>query len=170
MPIDAFEPGLTPQVALLFGQIKSAHWRLRELVSEMSPAELAYAGPTGRENSTLTLLQHLSEADLDMSIRYAGVEAPPALQAEFGPRRDEKGFLPAARSSEAGVYLARLEQVHGLLRERLAALSDADLSREIKTLDGVGMTLRFGLWHMAEHSMMHQGQIRVLRRQFSEGA
>lgn len=166
MLYDLAESSLSGEFALLYAQIRDAYQRLGELVADMNEAELHYAGPAGTDNCTAAILLHLAVGDADMAARWAGVTLPAGRRERLGPGRDEAGRLPAPPAGwTAGDSLAALDEIHGHLRTTLAGMSPADLERRSSFRKVHEVTLRWALWHMAEHSMLHQGQIRVLKRQ-----
>lgn len=158
------DPILPPLVALLWGQIEDARRQLQELVAGMDQPALEYRGPTGDDNSTASLLAHLALSDLSFARHCFGTEIPVDVRARFGPNRDEAGRLPVVTGVPAAELLDRVDTAHGYLRRGMAGLQDTDLDRVLPLFRGNDGTLRWVLWHVADHHMLHQGQIRTLKR------
>jgi uncharacterized damage-inducible protein DinB len=158
------DPGMTPLVGLLHAMVTDAYARLKALVSDMTQAEYDYKGPSGRMNSTSQLVRHLVFVDIRWLYRIRGEQIPPELEARFGPFRDEQGRLPASQGRSPGEMLAEYEEVLAQLRSACLGLTDDDLNRRYVVSGGAEVTLRWGLWHMADHSIFHQGHIAWLKR------
>lgn len=166
MLFDVREPGLSGERALLYGQIRDAHRQLRQTVEQMTDAELAYAGPRGTDNSSLSILLHLAFADAYLGRLATGMEVPDHLKQRLGPPRDEAKRLPKP-GPELGrdQILALIEEVHGHVRAALERMGDHDLDRTMPFGRQDEATARWVLWHMADHTMLHLGQIRLLLQQ-----
>lgn len=166
---DIYSPNLPPSLAVPFGLMENAYRRLTRLVEGMSQAELEYTGPAGNRNSTAMLLQHMALVDLEYLHRVMGQELPPALAAEFGPYETEEGYLPVVTGKAAVELLAQYQRVLELVRTHLSTLAEADAERPV-TIPWWPQpaTIRYILWHMASHSMFHQGQITRLRAHYAQ--
>lgn len=158
------EPGLNPMVGLLHGEIQDAYRRLKRLVGDMSPAELEHKGPGADLNSTAQLLRHLAYIDLGYVFMTWGEEVPADLEAAYGPYEDEAGKMPAVSGVPLDELLGRYDRVQGMVLEACRGWRDADLEHQVRFWDGRPVTRRWILWHMAEHSFWHQGQIRWLKK------
>lgn len=162
--LDLHSPDLPPALSVPFSLLEHAFRRLSNLVRSMDQAELEYPGPAGGLNSTATLLAHLAVVDLEYLHCIKGVPIPPELEAEYGPMPTGTGPLPAVSGLTAVELLARCALVLDMVREDLKARSDADAERPVTVPWWPDTaTVRYVLWHMAGHSMFHQGQIRRLR-------
>lgn len=166
---DILSPGLPPALAVHYGLIENGFQRLTRLVANMTPAELEYLGPAGNRNSTATLLAHLALTDLDYLHCLKGEPVPADLAARFGPYHTEEGLLPPVTGRTVDDLLAQYAEVIDLGRDYLRGLADSDAGRTV-TVEWWSQpaTLRYVLWHMAGHSMFHQGQIQRLRLGYKE--
>lgn len=167
--LDLTSPGLPPALGQAFSQLDSVFRRLTQGVQEMSQAELEYVGPAGNMNSTATLLAHLAYIDLGYLYCIKGESVPADLNADYGPDQSEDGTLLPVTGKSVRELLDRYQQVLHMTREHLQTLSDADVTREV-TIEWWSQpaTVRFVLWHMAGHSMWHQGQIARLREWYKQ--
>lgn len=166
---DILSPNLPPSLAVPFGLVENGFRRLTKLVESMSQAELEYTGPAGNRNSTAMLLQHLALVDLEYLHRIMGVALPADLMAEFGPYETDEGYLPVVTGRSAADLLAQYQRVIEMVRTHLSTLAEGDAERPvIIPWWPQEATLRYVLWHMAGHSMFHQGQIARLRAYYTE--
>lgn len=157
------DPAMTPLVGILHATIEDAFQRLKELVSDMTQAEYDYKGPSGRSNSSSQLVRHLVYVDIRWLYRIRGEQIPGELEERFGPFRDEHGLLPASRDRSPAEMLREHAEILSELRAACRALTDADLDRRYIVSGGAEVTLRWGLWHIADHSRFHQGHIAWLK-------
>lgn len=166
---DLTSPGLAPALAVPFGLMEDAFRRLTHLVKEMGPEELAYTAP-GDRNSTATLLAHLAVVDLGYLYCIKGSPIPPKLEAEYGPYETEEGLLPEVTGRSAAELLERYGRVIDMVREYLKTKTDAEAEREVQIAWWPqSASVRYVLWHMAGHCMLHQGQIARLRSAYKQG-
>ncbi|MDR6226186.1 DinB family protein [Desmospora profundinema] len=165
---DLTSPNLPEDLSVPFGLMEDAFHRLSRLVSDMSQDEVDYRGPTGEVNSTGTLIQHLAATDLGYLYCIKG-EPSEKLIDEFGPDRTEDGRLPTVNGQPVDSLLASyrsvLDRVHEYLMTRTE--TDATLSVTVPWWPEPA-SVRYVLWHMAGHSMYHQGQIRRLREWYKK--
>lgn len=168
---DLVSPNLPASLAVPFSLVEHAFRRLRRLVEDMDQDELEYSGPAGAPNSTASLLRHLAVVDLAYLHLIKGEPLPEDLQAEYGPYRDETGRIPVVRGLGAEELLRQYERVIEMAREYLQTLTDADAERPVHVpWWPQPATVRYVLWHMAGHSMFHQGQIQRLKEWYKAGA
>lgn len=161
---DIASPGLDPALAVPFGLMENAFRRLTHLVKGTSVDELEYTGPPGNHNSIATLIAHIARTDLEYLHCIMGVPVAPELEAEFGPDRTEDDHLPPVAGQTAAELLGRCRRVLEMTRAYLQTQTEADAIRPVTVpWWPEPATLRYVLWHMAGHSMFHQGQIRRLR-------
>lgn len=155
-----------PQLSLLFGQIESAEQWLTWLIEDCTPAELTYRGPAGDRNSIATLVLHIAGCNLKWLYELFQREPVPAPLRERFLFHDDDGPMPEMTGYSADQLLALHRESVARLREYLLTLSDGDLDRRISMGPDMEATVRWGLWHLAEHSMLHQGHMRWLRLWF----
>lgn len=167
--LDISSPGLPPALAIPFGLIENAYRRLTTQTQSMTQEELEFAGPPGNVNTTATLIGHLAQVDLEYLHAIKGEPVPPDLAAQYGPYQDEQGRLPKVTGKSAADLLAHYGQVIELIHTYLTTQTDADAARPV-TIPWWPQpaTVRYVLWHMASHSIFHQGQISRLRARTHE--
>jgi uncharacterized damage-inducible protein DinB len=166
---DLQNPGLPPILGQAFSQLEDAFNKLSRRTQEMSQEELEYVGPAGSINSTATLLGHLAVVDLGYLYCIKGEPMSPELEEAYGPYQTEDGKLPQVTGKSVGELLDRYQQVLGMIREYLQTLSDEDATRQVN-IDwwSEPATVRYVLWHIANHSMFHQGHIERLRAWYKQ--
>lgn len=162
--LDVRSAALTePHLALLFGQVETAERFLVWLTQRCSQEEMEYRGPAGDRNSIATLILHIAGCNLMWVYPILQDRpVPEELQGRFILHEGD-GPMPAVVGLPAAELLDRHRESVAHLREYLLTLSDADLDRTVSMGPEVEATIRWGLWHIAEHSMLHQGHIRWLR-------
>jgi uncharacterized damage-inducible protein DinB len=110
------------------------------------------------------LLAHLALTDLYYLHCIMGVPVPPDLEAEYGPAEAETGTLPVVTGQTAVDLLMKYQRVIDMARNYLLTQTDADAVRAVTvSWWPEPATGRYVLWHMAGHSMFHQGCIARLR-------
>lgn len=82
---------------------------------------------------------------------------------------DENKRLPLIQGVSMHTLMSSYDEVMQLLRETCAELTEDDLDRVV--LFGHSnekqATIRWGLWHMADHSRYHQAHINLLRKWYA---
>lgn len=158
LPVD---PELTqPLIAQLYGQLTDAFANLKALVGDMTQEELEYRGPDGNLNSTATLIRHLAMTDQLFLYRFRGEELPEEFVAAFYMPDHS---LPVITGRSQKELLTECTAVREQIKAFLKTRTDADLCQELYMNPRRNVTPRQALWHMAEHSMLHQGHIRWLK-------
>jgi uncharacterized damage-inducible protein DinB len=162
--LDLGSPGLPPALSVPFSLVAHAAQRLVRQVADMSQAELEYRGPSGDLNSTATLIAHIAYIDLVYLHIIMGRPIDPALEEEYGPYQQADGALPVVTGRSVDELLGRHHRVIEMARAYLKGLTDADAARQVQVpWWSQPATVQYVLWHMAGHSMFHQGQISRLR-------
>ncbi|MGE5673582.1 MAG: DinB family protein [Mycobacterium leprae] len=155
---DIASPDLPAALAVPFGLVENAFRRLSRHVQGMSQSELEFTGEG--VNSTAMLLAHLAFVDMEYLHCIKGVSVPADLEAEYGPVETESGTLPVVTGLSAAQLLERYRRVIDMIRAYLQSQTDADAVRPVQIpWWPEPATVRYVLWHMAAHSMHHQGQI-----------
>lgn len=168
---DVASQGVASALAVPMGLMENAFRRLTVLVQAMDQAALDYRGPGGDVNSAAMLIAHLAVTDLEYLYRIIGTEAPRELQELVGPFEDEHGRLPVVAGRSAAEMLAHYSRVLDLVREHVKTLADQDAERPVVVpWWPQPATVRYVLWHMASHSMLHQGQIARLKAMYAESS
>lgn len=164
------EANMSPIVGILYSAVKENNERLQFITNGMSQEEVDYKGPTDNLNSTAQLLRHLLFVDLNWVYRIKGQPLPQSLKDQYGPMIDENNKLPMIKGMPLNAHLANYVGVIQMLRDACTQLTDADLDLVVTFghNNEKQATIRWGLWHIADHSRYHQAQINQLRRWYSE--
>lgn len=167
--LDIVSPDLAPALAPPMAQIENAFLRLSNLVKESPQAVLDYRGPAGSVNSIAMLITHLAVVDNDYLHEIMGVPCTEEEDAFYGPYHDENGRIPLVTGRSAEELLAHYRGVIDNLRNYLLTKSDEEATRPVKVAWWPEQaTVRYILWHLAAHSMLHQGQISRLKEAYKE--
>ncbi|WP_219834086.1 DinB family protein [Paenibacillus sp. R14(2021)] len=160
------EAAMSPLVGILYSAVKTNNKRLQLITDGMSQEEVDYKGPAHSFNSTAQLIQHVMYVDLNWVYRIMEQPLPHALREQYGPMIDTNNKLPMVQGKSLHSLISAYESVVDLLQEACASLTDADLARVVTFGhdDEKQATLRWGLWHMADHSRYHQAHINQLRK------
>lgn len=172
MPFDLKgEAGMAPIVGMLHAAVRGNFERLRQMTDGMTLEEIDYSGPRKDGNSTAQLIRHLLYVDLNWVYRFRGESLPPEMVAAYGPMIEADGRLPLITGKPRDVLIAEYAHVMELLREACRQLTDAGLDRVVTFGhdNEKQATVRWGLWHIADHSRYHQAHINQLRRWYKEG-
>lgn len=158
------EKDMNPQVAILYATVTDTFKRLKVLVEGTVEKELSFKGSENNENSIGQLLQHLAVVDLYWVYPFKGEEVPPALENKYGPMLNEVGELPSLRKCTLQELIQDYEVVQKLFYEECMKLTENDLTREVLYEKGEYATIRWGIWHIADHNRYHQAHISQLRK------
>lgn len=158
------EKNMNPQVAILHATVTDTFKRLKVLVEGTVEKELSFKGSENIDNSIGQLLQHLAVVDLHWVYRFKGEEVPPALENKYGPMLNEVGELPRLRKYTLQELMQDYEAVQKLFYEECMKLTENDLTREVLYEKGECATIRWGIWHIADHNRYHQAHISQLRK------
>ena len=138
--------------------------RLQRLVEGIEKNELSYKGSENNENNIGQLLQHLAVVDLHWVYRLKGEGVPPELENKYGPMLNEMGELPSLRKYKLQELMQDYEAVQHMFYEECMKLTENDLTREVFYEKGENATIRWGIWHIADHNRYHQAHISRLRK------
>ncbi|MDZ5610422.1 DinB family protein [Bacillus pseudomycoides] len=158
------ERDMNPHVAILYATISDTFKRLRDLVEHVGKEELYYKGPANDENSIGQLLQHLAVVDLHWVYRLKGAQVPLVLQEKYGPMLDEKGELPKITKGTLRELMQDYQDVQNMFYNECMKLTEVDLMRVVDYENGETATIRWGIWHIADHNRYHQAHISRLRK------
>ncbi|EOP53244.1 MULTISPECIES: DinB family protein [Bacillus] len=158
------ERDMNPHVAVLYATVSDTFKRLRGLVKDVGKEELHYKGSSNDENNIGQILQHLAVVDLHWVYRLKGAQVPLSLQEKYGPMLDEKGELPNTTKGSLREIMRDYEDVQNMFYDECMKLTEADLTREVYYEDGETATIRWGIWHIADHNRYHQAHISRLRK------
>ncbi|WP_124115702.1 DinB family protein [Paenibacillus xylanexedens] len=162
------EANMTPVVGMLLSAVTENSQRLKSITEGMSQEEVDYKGENNQFNSTAQLIRHITFVDMNWVYRIEGAVLPQRLIEQYGPMIDENNRLPLVQGVSRDTLISRYEGVLTLLKETCAHLADADLDRVVTFghQNEKQATIRWGLWHMADHNRYHQAHINQLRRLF----
>lgn len=161
---------MTPIAGMLYSAVRENNLRLRSITDGMSQEEVDYRGPDQASNSTAQLIRHLSRVDLNWVYRIKGQPLPQALIGQYGPMIEPDGKLPMVIGQSLHSLISDYEAVLHLLRETCVDLTDEDLDTVVSYghENEKRATVRWGLWHIADHSRYHQAHINLLRKWFRD--
>ncbi|WP_240417286.1 DinB family protein [Paenibacillus periandrae] len=166
------EANMSPIVGILYSTVKENSQRLQLITDGMSQEGIDYKGPTNNYNSTAQLIKHITYVDLNWVYRIKGQSLPQLFKEQHGPMIDENNRLPMVTGKSLDTLLSTYENVVTMLKDTCAQLTDIDLDK-IVTFGHENekqATIRWGLWHMADHSRYHQAQINQLRKWYTENS
>ncbi|OZB96187.1 DinB family protein [Paenibacillus sp. XY044] len=164
------EANMAPMVGILYSAVKENSQRLQSITAGMSQEEVDYKGPDSIFNNTAQLIRHILYVDLNWVYRIKGLPLPQSLQEQYGPMIDEHGGLPMFQGVSLSTLMSQYDSVLDMLKEACTQLTDADLEK-IVTFGHENekqATIRWGLWHMADHNRYHQAHINQLRKWHKE--
>ncbi|AEI44785.1 DinB family protein [Paenibacillus mucilaginosus] len=166
------EANMSPIVGLLYSAVKENSRRLQSITEGMSQEEVDYKGPDANANSTAQLIQHLMVVDVHWVYRIKGQPLPASLKEQYGPMMDGNGRLPMVQGVSLNALIFTYARVVDMLRDSCRSLTDSDLVRGVAFghENEKQATIRWGIWHMADHSRYHQAQISQLRKWYREHA
>lgn len=164
------EANMSPIVGILYSAVVENSQRLQLINEGMSQEEVDYKGPNNNFNSTAQLIKHIMYVDLNWVYRMKGQPLPLSLKEQYGPMIDANNRLPMVKGKSLNTLMSKYEGVIKMLKDTCTQLTDADL--DIVVTFGheneKQATIRWGLWHMADHSRYHQAQINQLRKWYNE--
>ena len=160
------EQSMSPVVGMLFSAVHENYQRLHSITFGMTQDEVDYKGPDNRSNSTAQLIKHLLYVDLNWVFRIKGQTLPQQLQEEYGPMIGADNRLPMVQGVSWKTLMSKYEQVIRMLRDSCSQITDVDLAKVVTFGhdNEKQATIRWGIWHMADHSRYHQAQINLLRK------
>ncbi|MGE7881961.1 DinB family protein [Bacillus sp. NPDC094077] len=158
------EKDMNPQVAILYATVTDTFKRLQNLVEGTEENELSFKGSENNENSIGQLLQHLAVVDLHWVFRLKEEEVPRTLKIKYGPMLNEVGELPSLKKQTLQELMQAYEAVQNMFYKECMKLTEKDLTREVVYEKGENATIRWGIWHIADHNRYHQAHISRLRK------
>jgi len=156
-------------VGILYSAVKENSQRLQLITQGMSQEEVDYKGPNNNFNSTAQLIKHIMYVDLNWVYRIKGLPLPQSLKEQYGPMIDENNRLPMVSGMSLNTLMEKYEGVLKMLNDACTQLTDADLDKVVTFghENEKQATIRWGIWHMADHNRYHQAQINQLRRWYN---
>lgn len=160
---------MTPVVGMLYSAVKENYERLKTITTDMSQEELDYHGPNGELNSIGQLIKHLAYIDINWVYRIKDEPLPNAFEDKYGPVLDKNNRLPNVKGVSLQELLSNYEQVFEMFKSECVGLTDTDLDKVVTFghKNEKQATIRWGVWHIADHSRYHQAHINQLRKWYS---
>jgi len=160
------DSAMTPIAGMLYAAVRENNDRLKVITDGMSQEEVDYRGPDNSFNSTAQLIHHLLYVDLNWTYRIQGQPLPQALIEQYGPMIDDTNRLPMIVNVPLSTLLSQYDHVMHLLQEACGRMEDTDLDNVVSfgNENEKRATIRWGLWHIADHSRYHQAHINLLRK------
>lgn len=155
---------MTPIIGLLHSTVTYNFARLKRLVKGLTQEDIDYKGQNNEFNSIAQLLRHLAVVDLHWVFRLQSKYIPAELQEAFGKMYDEDGKLPIVKNIPLQKLLTEYEQVQSMFKEVCIKKTDNDLQEVVPFENGNSATVRWGIWHIADHSRHHYANISHLKR------
>jgi uncharacterized damage-inducible protein DinB len=155
---------MEPSVALLYATVADTYKRLKLLVMDVDQEELFFKGANNEMNSIGQLLKHLAVVDLHWVYRFKGQSIPLGVQKEYGPLIELTGQLPSVKGTTTVDLVNSYEKVQTMFRLECIKLSEKDLTKVVSYENGQTATIRWGIWHIADHSRYHQAHISLLKK------
>ncbi|MWV43379.1 DUF664 domain-containing protein [Paenibacillus sp. HJL G12] len=164
------DANMSPIVGMLYSAVKENDQRLQFITAGMSQAEVDYKGPNNNFNSTAQLIKHLMYVDLNWIFRIKGESLPQSFKEQYGPMIDENNRLPMVKGMSLNTLMSQYVSILEMLKEACTNLTDADLDKVVTFghENEKQATIRWGIWHMADHSRYHQAHINQLRKWYRE--
>lgn len=153
--------GMDPVVGLLHAMVKYNFERLQSAVVGITQEEIDYRGPNHDQNSIAQQIRHLAVVDLHWVYRLLGTDFPEEMKDHFGPMYDEDGKLPLVNNIPLATLLEEYDHIQQLFKEACLQLTDQDLFRTVRfgIENEKTATIRWGIWHIADHSRHHFSSI-----------
>ncbi|WP_194165679.1 DinB family protein [Oceanobacillus sp. CFH 90083] len=161
-------PKMEPVVGMLYAALENNYHRLKSIITDMSQEELDYKGPNQKYNSTAQLIRHLAYIDLNWLYRIKGDSIPEELENKYGPMLDENNNIPLVYGVSLEKLLSDYDDVFYMIQSICYQLKDNQLNTTVNYEDGKEATIRWGIWHLADHNRYHQAHINQLRKWFKE--
>ncbi|MGZ0879896.1 DinB family protein [Priestia megaterium] len=155
---------MEPSVALLYATVADTYKRLKLLVMDVDQEELLFKGANNEMNSIGQLLRHLAVVDLYWVYRFRNQPVPFGVQKEYGPLIDQTGQLPSVQDTTIVDLVNSYEKVQMMFRLECIKLLEKDLTKVVSYENGQTATIRWGIWHIADHSRYHQAHISLLKK------
>jgi uncharacterized damage-inducible protein DinB len=108
----------------------------------------------------------LAVVDLHWVYRIQSSDIPTELKEKFGPMYDTDGKLPMIKNISLQTIIEEYNQIQEMLREVCKGLRDEDLLKVVPFENGNSSTIRWGIWHVADHSRHHYANIAYIKKMF----
>ncbi|MEH6942754.1 DinB family protein [Bacillus sp. JJ722] len=162
------ESNMEPIVGMLYSAIDHNYFRLKSIIADMSQEELDYKGPNQQYNSTAQLIRHLAYVDLNWIFRIKGEPVPKFLEDKYGPMLDKNNEIPLIYGVSLERILFDYDEVFTMFKSICSQLNDQQLNTTVDYENGAIATIRWGIWHIADHNRYHQAHINQLRNWYKK--
>jgi uncharacterized damage-inducible protein DinB len=162
------EPEMEPVVGMLYSMVEGNYNRLKSIVAGMTQDELDYKGPNQKYNSTAQLLRHLAYVDLNWVFRIKGESMPLELEAKYGPMLNENNQIPQINGISLEILINDYDEIIDMIKSLCYELTDKQINQTVDYENGKEATIRWGIWHIADHNRYHQAHVNQLRKWFSQ--
>ncbi|MCM3783429.1 DinB family protein [Neobacillus mesonae] len=153
-------------VGLLHSMVIYNFERLKRFVRDLSQEEIDYRAPKEEQNSIAQLLRHLAVVDLHWVYRLQAKEVPEVWIHKLGPMIAEDGSLPVVRNISLNTLIQEYEQIQEMFRNVCMSIRDSQLEEQVPFENGNTASIRWGIWHVADHSRHHYAQIGALKKSY----
>ncbi|MDM5197220.1 DinB family protein [Fictibacillus enclensis] len=164
------KPEMGPVAGMLYAMAEGNYQRLKSIVAGITQEELDYKGPNNEYNSTAQLLKHLAYVDLNWVFRIKGEAISLELEEHYGPILDENRQLPQVKGIPLDVLIRNYDDVMAMMKSLCHELTDKRLNQRVDYENDNEATIKWGIWHIADHSRYHQAHINQLRKWFKESS
>lgn len=157
-------------IGLLHSMVSYNYQRLKVLVDGLAQEEIDYHGIGHQSNSIAQQLRHLAVVDLHWVYRLQESNIPVDLYNHYGPMYGEDGRLPQIMNVPLEILLEEYDYVQQLFKNVCQQLTDGDLEKMVpfgKDNEKTA-TVRWGIWHIADHSRHHYANIAHIRKNFGK--
>lgn len=157
---------MDPVIGMLHAMVDHNYQRLRRLVEGLTQEEIDYKGANNEHNSIAQLLRHLAVVDLHWAYRLQISNVPDELNEHYGPMYDEDGKLPFVKGIHLETLLEEYDFVQHIFKEACLHLTDHDLTKTVRfgLQNEKTATVRWGIWHMADHSRHHYANVAHMKK------
>ncbi|WP_307067869.1 DinB family protein [Alkalibacillus filiformis] len=164
------DASMSSTVGILYSAVRENHQRLQLITDGMSQDELEYKGPDSNFNSTAQLINHIMYVDFNWIFRIKEQPLPTSLEKQYGPMLDVNNRLPKVKDMSLESLMCEYESVLTMVKDTCEQLTDPDLDRVVTfgRNNENQATIRWGLWHIADHNRYHQAHINQLRKWYGE--
>jgi len=155
---------LSHTTGLLYAMIEYNRGKIVRKVEGLTQASIDYTGEHNEHNSISQIIRHLCVVDLHWVYRLQGLSFPEDPILKLGPMYDEKGRLPHIKGISLSVLLSEYALVHEMLFEICKCINDDELHQTVPFENGHEATIRWGIWHIADHSRHHFANIVFMKK------
>ncbi|MGQ3479318.1 DinB family protein [Paenibacillus sp. TY11] len=110
----------------------------------------------------------MSYVDLKWVYRIKGEDIPEYLEEKYGPMVDKNNNIPQSRDVPLNDLLSDYDFVVKLLESICCQLNDEDLNDVVNYEEGRKSTIKWGIWHISDHSRYHPANINQLRKWYTQ--